>query len=1590
MYDLKTLKEKIFAGKGAYDKSEIDEIISSLIHTIPEIDTGSDSEIDLLRDIFASLKSSDFQREFLRKIDPEIYFEFGKKLNDWLNGNAWDKVSKLVYEYLNQFRASQFLEKVYGNKKWEELIACLIKQSKYTVPVLWKQRVNEYRNKSLLRVIEGKQLIDYSWEDCDKTVRKYSFSLVSLLKNQLNRKAHAAFLLENSLEMALLDITCLSNGIVNVMIPANSVPGHIEFILNQTEVPFIFLWDEKQLSKLKSVKKNLQHLQKAILIKGSSAEDWVITFDEFLNAGNSEDKDTLNHLHESVSAESLATIMYTSGTTGEPKGIMFSQINIVYKRFCRVMALPKIGDGDSFLAYLPLFHTFGRYLELMGAVFWGAVYNFMEDPSPQTMISNMKLVKPTIFISIPKKWLQLFEHITSKVNIEIDEEEKIKQVVNETVGGKLKWGLSAAGFLPPEVFQFFQKYGVELMSGFGMTEATGGITMTPPGEYIPNSLGRPLPGIEIKVADDGELLIRGDYVMIGYYDQLDKSFEEDGWLATGDIMRMDNNGFIEIIDRKKEIYKNIKGETVAPQKIENYFRDFENIKQVFLVGDHRPFNTVLIYPDWEIENSILKNMDADQLREYFASLIVTVNNFLAPYERIVNFKIIERPFSAEKGELTPKGTYKRRIIEKNFAGQIDSMYEKNHTEIFIDDLELRIPNWFLREKSTLSSDILSKADKLVIPKLDLSLTIKKHDEKRIQIGNFIYKLDKKYIDFQSIFTSPEIWIGNQELFDFAGESLIQWQKNYASKESIKYESAVKRVNVNRENQTELIKLLNARELSLNGLQKAVLHLQSADSQINDNALKYISFAASDDSSTISKITHEILKRPSLNNNIEIRRRMFGIISINMEENEFAGYLEIYLAANPDLLNDETIADIIESSRKPDKLTAISSVIQKYYSQLNEENNNDNPLPSLLNLISSYGIKHPSTYERIRQILVEIQINKSFPETAEHALIARTNLRNGFRNWLGPNQTVAVDMETGDEYLWEDVLTFEEDIDESDREKITDALISKPIIREAVFLFSKGKVVHLSNLLPGGVWVSHLRTLHNKSVYRVSIQTRFQGSFELVLNLNKEREEQSIKDEINLLILAGAKKYTQDLIEDFGGYWDEFKIWSGRFIPGDSLEKLLLRETRKDDDAVQKRLYHIYPFYVWNAAAAYINIWRLTNYKSFITNPALNNFVIPSHDYQTGTKIISLSEKTKYVNLKQLFDNFYFTFVQTSEKKYPFLKRKAIWSFVFAGLVNAEGEQKGIQLLKQLRDKINTVKRDAKTEEMLTVLDDFLVKIEAGKFIPKQLYFAIKRFHRWYELNKEADFTAQAQMINELYETYRLGELEAVAPETRTKLYLETVFSDSDESVKKVIEDIVVKYHRNEITKDEEMEILTTLPSEYKLTPKEEFFVTRLSFPHLKPSDTAKLEEIKIDGKPSTNLVVEYEDSEGVPFYVRKPISPKEISRLHQLFIDANLLVNFSSDHEFLVAISERGFIIGGLFYQVIDQETAHMEKIVVSNHYRRKGISDRLMNEFFDRMATENRKYVTTGFFRPEYFYKFDFKIERKYSGLVKKLEPRT
>jgi len=1504
-----------------------------------------------------------------------------------------------LHAFLNLARQTPLLREVgrLGRQDdWFDLILRMVKASNFTLGKLLRQRAEEYADKCLFMELKDGQPTEHSWRDIYHRIQHTAASLLAYRKEH-GLSGPVAILSENSLDMVCLDLACLSVGVINVLIPANSVETNIAFILNHSESTLLFVSNAEQLAKVTRIKDHLPKLHSIVLIDASKsiAMGNVITFNAFMERGPNVPPEAIEAAVDAVQIDDAATYMYTSGTTEASKGIIFSHLNIISKRFARALAMPEIGPDDRFLCYLPLFHTFGRYFEMMGCLFWGATYIFMESPKVETMISNMRQARPTVFISIPKKWMQLFEHICEEVDIDTSPQEKIRETVAHFTGGELRWGLSAAGYLDPDIFRFFQANGVEIMSGFGMTEATGGITMTPPFQYRANSVGKALPGIEIELAEDGEMLIRGPYVMQGYLHSEDTGIDKDGWMCTGDIFVQDMHGFFSIVDRKKEIYKNTRGETIAPQRIENLFQDFDAVKTVFLVGDNRPYNTVIIYPNWDYEQLDLRALSPFKLREFFGSLVVSVNRFLAPYERIINFELIDRDFDSALGELTAKGTFKRKVVERNFKDDIEKMYSSDFVSIRAGHFEIRVPNWFLREKGITATALRYERYQLKLNQRHGSLTIRPSVRTRgkIQIGDFKYQSDRGFIDLSHFIFHPVLWVGNSEFQQFVGDSIFTAARSHAlGQVSVTVLPPLKNIAVKPKTAVALKKLLDAKVVSLQGVHLAAHLLSSYNEAFVARSLAYLEMAIRKGQGSVVSLARNLLTRYAASPKAFVRKQTLWVLLITEKSEQFQAIFEQYLRAVGNSLDKTTLKKFVEHNFLESQLKCIFAVLDEYAIKANWDRLNlkRRTFISLLNLITEYGIRHPAAYKSIRTELINWTLIEFDDRIQKYARACVERLVAGFRRWLGKNLTIAVDPETATEYGWSDVIIFEEGIEEAHRQRIFHAMVKYPIIREAIFLFTKGTLVQLQEIAPKGVWVSPLGTLHGKTVYRVSVQTHHFGAFDMAINVNNSLRKEEIASEIDWLICAGALEERHPLVEDFGGYWPEFDLWSEEFIHGDTVAKFLARTAKSTLQEDEDKLRYLWIYLAWSGMSAYVDFWCRTGRRLEIADPTPGNVIVPSHDYQIGFRIISISNRKPFSNVVSMMILFYENFITPVESQYPDLQGLCKWSFVFASFLEILGEKEGLKVLQQAQRTLRKRRSLRYRAAIAAELERFIANVQERGYRPKRLYFAIQRYCRWFNLNPEATARAKMQTLQELHTTYTLADLEPAYPGARVQYFRDTVFAAAEQNVVDALNQIINTIKSQPSNDDIVIKMVTAMTEEFTFSEDEKAFLARMTYQHLGHRDSAEIVSFDTPGTQQAALMTFIADDEGNRYGVRSPANPKEIARLYKLFNSANLPVEFRNEHQYLVALNERSQVIGGLFYRQVDSRHVHLEKIVVDNRFRRKNISDGLMNEFFNRIKSQGARIVTVGFLRPEYFYKFGFKIDQRYGNMVKRFEKPT
>jgi hypothetical protein len=398
----------------------------------------------------------------------------------------------------------------------------------------------------------------------------------------------------------------------------------------------------------------------------------------------------------------------------------------------------------------------------------------------------------------------------------------------------------------------------------------------------------------------------------------------------------------------------------------------------------------------------------------------------------------------------------------------------------------------------------------------------------------------------------------------------------------------------------------------------------------------------------------------------------------------------------------------------------------------------------------------------------------------------------------------------------------------------------------------------------------------------------------------------------------------------------------------------------------------------------VDFWDRSARLLEIADPSLSGVVVPTDDYHTGVRLVSVSARRPYRGLLHMLYTFMDEFIQPAVKQYPALDGLVGWDVIFSSVLEVVGEDQGLELFESSLQR----HADVAGDPMMAALRRYVDSVKVRGFLPRRLFFAAKRYRRWARLSTDATREARARTLQELWDTYGLQRLLQDYPEARMRFFRETVFRDCPDPLAKGLEELIAKVRTDEMHSDEIIDGVADLRAQLELGPDEDYFLARLSYPYLRPEDAADFVSTHLGGKYQSELVVGIEDHEGNPINVRHALNPKEVGRLHRLFLSSKLDVRFRPEHQYLVAINERNQLIGGIYYEIEEGFTsAHLEKIVVSEPYRRKGVADGLMKEFFNRLSAAGIKTVTTGFFRPQYFYAYGFKIEKRYAGLVKSLE---
>jgi long-chain acyl-CoA synthetase len=583
-----------------------------------------------------------------------------------------------------------------------------------TLADLLPRAMQMYGSSPAIRFKQGDDWVDRSYKEVGETVRALALGLIDL---GVVAGDKVSILGNTRPEWTYADFAALSVGATVVPIYQTNSPEECQYVLENSDAKVVVVEDDEQLEKIRAVREKLPLLEHVVRMTGSSED--AISFDDLAARGSGRDASEWEARWQAVTRDDICTFIYTSGTTGPPKGCVISHGN--YRSMLdMVNEAAVVEDDDLAYLYLPLAHSFALLVQL-GSFDLGSTLAYWER-DPLKILPNLAELQPTYFPSVPRIFEKIYTAATSgmekegglkkavfdwsiKVGKRMREaersgrtpgfllrrqykfaDERVLSKIRGLFGGKIRLAVSGAAPINPEILSFFDAAGVLVLEGWGMTETSTAATISSAEDFKVGTIGKPFPGCEVRIADDGEILVKGPNVFQGYYKNEEATREAivDGWLHTGDIGEVDEDGFIKITGRKKDIIITAGGKNITPANLENEIKQHPLVSQCVVVGDRRPYLVALVTLDPEDAVAYAKEHGLpedvgqlaanDQVRKAIEDHVAAINEKFARVEQVKKIAILSQDLSQESGELTPTLKVKRAVVTSKHEPEIEALY----------------------------------------------------------------------------------------------------------------------------------------------------------------------------------------------------------------------------------------------------------------------------------------------------------------------------------------------------------------------------------------------------------------------------------------------------------------------------------------------------------------------------------------------------------------------------------------------------------------------------------------------------------------------------------------------------------------------------------------------------------------------------------------------------------------------------------------------------------------------------------------------------------------------------------------------------
>jgi long-chain acyl-CoA synthetase len=579
-----------------------------------------------------------------------------------------------------------------------------------TVPALFQETARRRGDAPAMFFRAGQRWTPISWTDYARAVGRVANAL---LAEGLNPGDRVALWSANRPEWQIADLGILHAGLTTVAIYQTLASEQVEYLLTHSESKVLIVEERKLLDQIIAMRRRLPALQRVILMEGDApeGEGWAMTWDQALHKGDEFGRSRpglLASRWQAVRPEDTASLLYTSGTTGQPKAAILTHRNLTWTAVATLQCFR--GDpNDRVLSYLPLAHVLERVVSELRQLCTGCQVYFC--PSVDQVMALVREVHPTYFTSVPRLWEKIYAGIRAKMDkvsgpkrvirdwallmgalrTQAYEQRKppsawvrwqwsladrlVFRKIRETLGfDQIQVCVSGSAAISPDMLRFFYGLGIEILEGYGLTETTAPATFNRPGQAKFGTVGVPLPGVEVRLAADGEILVKGNNVFAGYFKDPKTTQETlvDGWLKTGDIGTLDLEGYLRITDRKKDLFKTSGGKYVAPGPMETRLRSSRGIGQAVVLGDGRPFVAALLTLDRDAPEA-KGGKDDPAVKRVVDEAVAAVNRGLSHPEQIKKWRILDADFVVGD-ELTPSLKVKRKRVAEKYGSEIEALY----------------------------------------------------------------------------------------------------------------------------------------------------------------------------------------------------------------------------------------------------------------------------------------------------------------------------------------------------------------------------------------------------------------------------------------------------------------------------------------------------------------------------------------------------------------------------------------------------------------------------------------------------------------------------------------------------------------------------------------------------------------------------------------------------------------------------------------------------------------------------------------------------------------------------------------------------